>query len=112
MFQNYNLFANKTAIENILEGLVIARKVPKAEAFRSCGKSASEELVYRTNGIAIRVSFQGASAAERIGIARAIAVKPPCSSCLMSQLLRLDPELIGVRLSVHERIGTGRDYGW
>ena len=27
-----NLFANKTAIENILEGLVIARKVPKSEA--------------------------------------------------------------------------------
>lgn len=32
VFQNYNLFANKTALENILEGLVIARKVPKAEA--------------------------------------------------------------------------------
>ena len=32
VFQHYNLFANKTAIENILEGLVIARKVPKREA--------------------------------------------------------------------------------
>ena len=32
VFQHYNLFANKTAIENILEGLVIARKVPKSEA--------------------------------------------------------------------------------
>ena len=32
VFQNYNLFANKTAIENILEGLVIARKIPKEEA--------------------------------------------------------------------------------
>ena len=26
VFQHYNLFANKTALENILEGLVIARK--------------------------------------------------------------------------------------
>lgn len=26
VFQNYNLLANKTALENILEGLVIARK--------------------------------------------------------------------------------------
>lgn len=34
VFQNYNLFANKTALENILEGLVIARKVPKEKLFR------------------------------------------------------------------------------
>lgn len=34
VFQNYNLFANKTAIENILEGLVIARKIPKKEAIK------------------------------------------------------------------------------
>ena len=32
VFQHYNLFANKTAIENIMEGLVIARKIPKKEA--------------------------------------------------------------------------------
>ena len=32
VFQHYNLFANKTALENILEGLVIARKIPKEEA--------------------------------------------------------------------------------
>ncbi len=29
VFQHYNLFANKTALENILEGLVVARKIPK-----------------------------------------------------------------------------------
>ena len=29
VFQHYNLFANKTAIENILEGLIVARKIPK-----------------------------------------------------------------------------------
>ena len=29
VFQHYNLFANKTALENILEGLVIARKIPR-----------------------------------------------------------------------------------
>ena len=32
VFQHYNLFANKTALENILEGLVVARKIPKEEA--------------------------------------------------------------------------------
>jgi len=34
VFQHYNLFANKTALENILEGLVIARKIPKEEAIK------------------------------------------------------------------------------
>ena len=32
VFQNYNLFANKTALENVTEGLVTARKVPKTLA--------------------------------------------------------------------------------
>ena len=30
----YNIFANKTALENILEGLIVARKVPKEEALK------------------------------------------------------------------------------
>lgn len=32
VFQNYNLFRNKTALQNVTEGLVIARKTPKAQA--------------------------------------------------------------------------------
>ena len=32
VFQNYNLFLNKNALKNVTEGLVTARKVPKAEA--------------------------------------------------------------------------------
>ena len=33
VFQNYNLFLNKTALENVTEGLIIARKMPKKQAF-------------------------------------------------------------------------------
>lgn len=32
VFQSYNLFANKTALENVTEGLIVGRKMPKAEA--------------------------------------------------------------------------------
>lgn len=32
VFQNYNLFTNKTALENVTEGLIIGRKMPKKEA--------------------------------------------------------------------------------
>ena len=32
VFQGFNLFANKTALENVTEGLVVARKMPKGRA--------------------------------------------------------------------------------
>ena len=32
VFQSYNLFLNKTALENVTEGLMVARKMPRAEA--------------------------------------------------------------------------------
>lgn len=32
VFQNYNLFRNKTALQNVTEGLIVARRTPKAEA--------------------------------------------------------------------------------
>ena len=32
VFQSYNLFANKTALENVTQGLITVRKKPKAEA--------------------------------------------------------------------------------
>lgn len=43
VFQNYNLFRNKTALQNVTEGLVVARKVPKDEA-RSAGLKALEKV--------------------------------------------------------------------
>ena len=32
VFQNYDLFRNKTALQNVTEGLIVARRMPKAEA--------------------------------------------------------------------------------
>ena len=32
VFQNYNLFLNKTALQNVTEGLIVARKMPKDKA--------------------------------------------------------------------------------
>lgn len=32
VFQNYNLFKHKTAIENVMEGLIVVKKMKKAEA--------------------------------------------------------------------------------
>ena len=74
VFQHYNLFANKTALENILEGLIVARKIPKEEALQRA-ESALEKvglLAYKD----YYPSQLSGGQQQRIGIARAIAVKP------------------------------------
>ena len=64
VFQHYNLFANKTALENILEGLVVARKVPKEEAIQRA-ESALEKLVSSLTRITILLNCQGSAATDR-----------------------------------------------
>ena len=74
VFQHYNLFANKTAIENILEGLVIARKVPKGEA-----QQIAKEALKKVGLLEFKDYYPSQLSGgqqQRIGLARAIAVKP------------------------------------
>ena len=39
VFQNYNLFRNKTALQNVTEGLIVARKMPNAQAEDQIGRA-------------------------------------------------------------------------
>ena len=101
VFQNYNLFANKTAIENILEGLVIARKIPKAEALEIAEKAlAKVGLSDKRDAYPSQLS---GGQQQRIGIARAIAVKPDVI-LFDEPTSALDPELIGDVLSVMKEL--------
>ncbi len=97
VFQNYNLFRNRTALENVTEGLIIGRKIPKTEAIR-VGRQALEKV-----GLSNREDYYPSQLSggqqQRVAIARAIATKPeiiyfdePTSA--------LDPELTGEVLSV------------
>ena len=97
VFQNYNLFRNKTALENVTEGLIIGRKMPKAEAIQT-GRQALEKV-----GLSDREDYYPSQLSggqqQRVAIARAIATKPeiiyfdePTSA--------LDPELTGEVLAV------------
>ena len=97
VFQSYNLFLNKTALGNIMEGLVVARKISKAEA-RETGirMLAKVGLADRSNAYPAELS---GGQQQRVAIARALAADPeiiyfdePTSA--------LDPELTGEVLSV------------
>jgi L-cystine transport system ATP-binding protein len=97
VFQNYNLFHNKTALENVMEGLVTARKVPKQEAEKTA-KKALIKVGLEDKFDSYPNQLSGGQQ-QRVGIARAIAVEPeviffdePTSA--------LDPELVGEVLQV------------
>ena len=63
VFQSYNLFLNKTALGNIMEGLVIARKISKAKAGKGWACGSGERL----SGGAVRRPAAARCHCPRIG---------------------------------------------
>lgn len=97
VFQNYNLFRNKTALQNVTEGLIVARRMPKEQA-DEIGRRMLEKV-----GLADRADYYprqlSGGQQQRVAIARALATDPeiiyfdePTSA--------LDPELTGEVLKV------------
>ncbi len=97
VFQSYNLFLNKTALQNVTTGLTVGRKMEKNQA-NEIGKRMLDKV-----GLSDRYDYYpyqlSGGQQQRVAIARALATDPeiiffdePTSA--------LDPELIGEVLSV------------
>ena len=101
VFQNYNLFRNKTALQNVTEGLIVARRMPREQADAVGMKMlAKVGLADRADSYPRQLS---GGQQQRVAIARAIAYDPeilyfdePTSA--------LDPELTGEVLTVMRRL--------
>ena len=103
VFQNYNLFANMTALENVMEGLVTARKVPKADA-KDRALAALEKVGLKDKANFFPSSLSGGQQ-QRVGIARAVAVNPEVI-LFDEPTSALDPELTGEVLSVIKQLAA------
>ena len=74
VFQNYNLFANKTALQNVTEGLVIARKMDKHQA-DEIARAALDKVGMGDRCDHYPSQLSGGQQ-QRVSIARALAGNP------------------------------------
>lgn len=92
VFQQFNLFRQKTALENVMEGLVVVQKQPKEKAREIAEKELEKVgLSDRANHYPQHLS---GGQKQRVAIARALALKPNLL-LLDEPTSALDPELVG-----------------
>ena len=97
VFQRFNLFPHRTALENVIEGPIYVKREPRSQA------------IERARALLVRVGLAGkeneyphrlsGGQQQRVAIARALAMQP-LAILFDEPTSALDPELVGEVLSV------------
>lgn len=106
VFQQHNLFPHRTVLENVIEGPVQVRRVPRAEAVARA-TSLLERVGLAEKRDAYPHELSGGQQ-QRVGIVRALALSPELL-LFDEPTSALDPELVGEVLSVMKELA---DEGW
>ncbi|MCQ2992895.1 MULTISPECIES: L-cystine ABC transporter ATP-binding protein TcyN [Pseudomonas] len=92
VFQNFNLFPHRTALENVIEGPVVVKKMPREKASELGRKLlAKVGLAGKEDAYPRRLS---GGQQQRVAIARALAMEPEVI-LFDEPTSALDPELVG-----------------
>jgi len=92
VFQNFNLFPHRTALENVVEGPIVVKKIPPAEAM-AMGRQVLAKVGLAGKEDAYPRRMSGGQQ-QRVAIARALAMEPEVI-LFDEPTSALDPELVG-----------------
>jgi polar amino acid transport system ATP-binding protein len=97
VFQHFNLFPHMTVVQNVMEGPVTVRKVPKSQAREQAMQLLSQVGLAEKAGTYPDMLSGGQK--QRVAIARALALRPDVM-LFDEATSALDPELVGEVLAV------------
>ena len=101
VFQRFNLFPHKTALENVTEAPIRVKKQPKSQA-TARGKELLARVGLSDKAEAYPAQLSGGQQ-QRVAIARALAMDPKLM-LFDEPTSALDPELVGEVLDVMKRL--------